>query len=404
MRVWGVWGGKKGGLEKKYLLENRIYLVWGLDNLEHAKNEDDIRKELKNTHPKANDRTRGQWLPSIKTHRFEMQIGDFVIMPFKKRKEYVAIGKITSDYIFDEKGENLQEDEGDFRHYREVKWLNKSMLKEDLREELGKNIKLSGRRTFFTIGEAEVYKSIEKILKKTIPNNPAYIICYYFARFNRESLENLGFASFSEAFEQIAKTFGVSKDTLGWRKYEFKNLLDGRTEQQKYPNRAVPNIKEALKDYTEQQIRSLVIDILENPEGEKNINLAESISNNDSSKKNVAKQIREVVEGGEKYSTHKVRERNPALVKEKKQQAKEKGTLACEACGFDFVKKYGSHGEGFIECHHIKPLHTLKKTSKTKLEDLALLCANCHRMIHRKLEQKKYMSVGELKKIIRSQP
>ena len=30
----------------------------------------------------------------------------------------------------------------------------------------------------------------------------------------------------------------------------------------------------------------------------------------------------------------------------------------CIACGFDFEKTYGTHGKGFIEVHHIKPLST----------------------------------------------
>jgi hypothetical protein len=34
------------------------------------------------------------------------------------------------------------------------------------------------------------------------------------------------------------------------------------------------------------------------------------------------------------------------------------------------------------EAHHTKPVETLVEGSKTKLEDLALLCANCHRMVH----------------------
>jgi 5-methylcytosine-specific restriction protein A len=55
--------------------------------------------------------------------------------------------------------------------------------------------------------------------------------------------------------------------------------------------------------------------------------------------------------------------------------------LACEVCGFDFRAVYGEHGDGYIECHHVTPLHVSGET-KTKLADLILICANCHRMIH----------------------
>jgi 5-methylcytosine-specific restriction enzyme A len=40
----------------------------------------------------------------------------------------------------------------------------------------------------------------------------------------------------------------------------------------------------------------------------------------------------------------------------------------------------------FAEVHHIKPLSELKgiKHETDPKTDLAILCANCHRMIHRK--------------------
>lgn len=93
--------------------------------------------------------------------------------------------------------------------------------------------------------------------------------------------------------------------------------------------------------------------------------------------------------------THRYRERNTRIVKRKKERVlKEQGTLACEVCNFDFSKVYGDHGEGFIECHHTKPVSELEVGSKTKLSDLALVCSNCHRMIHRK---RPWLSVEGLK-------
>jgi 5-methylcytosine-specific restriction protein A len=55
-----------------------------------------------------------------------------------------------------------------------------------------------------------------------------------------------------------------------------------------------------------------------------------------------------------------------------------------EACGFDFEETDGERGKGFIECHHVKPLHTLKPGEKTSVDDLMLLCSNCRRMVHTK--------------------
>ena len=95
--------------------------------------------------------------------------------------------------------------------------------------------------------------------------------------------------------------------------------------------------------------------------------------------------IEEAEEGRVITALHRRYERNSALVQAKKKKALATlGRLACEACGFDFREHYGDHGEGFIECHHTKPVHTLKPGDKTKAGDLRLLCSNCHRMVHAK--------------------
>ena len=97
---------------------------------------------------------------------------------------------------------------------------------------------------------------------------------------------------------------------------------------------------------------------------------------------------------------HRSRERNQKLVAKRKAQRREEcdGALKCEACDFDFVVKYGDRGDGFAECHHKIPLAESGAT-KTRLDDLAILCANCHRMIH---VRKPMLSVEELRSLIRN--
>lgn len=94
---------------------------------------------------------------------------------------------------------------------------------------------------------------------------------------------------------------------------------------------------------------------------------------------------------------HHHRERNTRLVRRKKERALEDtGELQCEVCGFDFTVAYGDREDGFIECHHNRPLSELKSRQTTKLTDLSLVCANCHRMIHRK---RPWLSVEELREL-----
>jgi hypothetical protein len=78
-------------------------------------------------------------------------------------------------------------------------------------------------------------------------------------------------------------------------------------------------------------------------------------------------------------------ERNPKLA----ERAKAAYTCVCRACGFDFAKTYGEVGQGFAEVHHLNPLSERPSNEwtaaiRTSIAEVAVLCANCHRMIHRR--------------------
>ncbi len=45
---------------------------------------------------------------------------------------------------------------------------------------------------------------------------------------------------------------------------------------------------------------------------------------------------------------------------------------------------YGVLGEDYIECHHTKPVSEYLVEQSTNINDLILVCSNCHRMLHRK--------------------
>jgi len=109
--------------------------------------------------------------------------------------------------------------------------------------------------------------------------------------------------------------------------------------------------------------------------------------------------IEEAPEGRLLTRRHLARERNRKLVASKLRSVlKSQGRLTCEGCGFDFEVVYGSRGCGFIECHYTKPLASLAGSSKTHIKDLALVCANCHRMIHR---TRQWLSLNELRDLIK---
>ncbi len=57
----------------------------------------------------------------------------------------------------------------------------------------------------------------------------------------------------------------------------------------------------------------------------------------------------------------------------------------CEVCGMEFSEVYGELGVGFIEVHHLKPVseYTGETVDVNPETDMAAVCPNCHRMLHR---------------------
>jgi hypothetical protein len=104
-------------------------------------------------------------------------------------------------------------------------------------------------------------------------------------------------------------------------------------------------------------------------------------------------------EGRELFLKHRARERNPAVVQRAKALFLQKHKrFFCQACGFDFEKIYGELGRGFIEAHHTIPVSELSSCSKTKVSDIALICSNCHRMVHRK---RPWLTVDKLQSVLK---
>jgi HNH endonuclease len=105
------------------------------------------------------------------------------------------------------------------------------------------------------------------------------------------------------------------------------------------------------------------------------------------------------IEGEPRMFLHYRRERNSSLAQMKRESARNAdGQLECEVCGFIGETVYSDCLVGDVcEVHHRKPLGQLLDVAETCLDDLAILCPNCHRAIHRTTPM---MSVEELRKRI----
>lgn len=93
--------------------------------------------------------------------------------------------------------------------------------------------------------------------------------------------------------------------------------------------------------------------------------------------------------------TVKQRQRSRTLVKDAKQHFLDKhGRLFCEVCGFEFEEFYGID---YIEAHHMRAIADYDEDDETVIEDLVMLCANCHRIIH---SQTPPLTIDDLKQRI----
>ena len=103
-------------------------------------------------------------------------------------------------------------------------------------------------------------------------------------------------------------------------------------------------------------------------------------------------------EGRTITAVHLRRERKASLRHKVIASRRKAGRMCCEACGH--VPSLPGIEDAEFECHHVRPLATTGMVA-TKLADMALLCANCHRLLHRLMVAKKqWVSVELLKETL----
>jgi 5-methylcytosine-specific restriction enzyme A len=103
----------------------------------------------------------------------------------------------------------------------------------------------------------------------------------------------------------------------------------------------------------------------------------------------------ELFEGAVRRVLVNAYERNP----EARKNCIEHHGAVCKACGFDFEKKYGEIGKGFIHVHHLKQISEIGKTYQIDpVNDLVPVCPNCHAIMHKR---KPPYTIQEVKSFLR---
>ena len=108
----------------------------------------------------------------------------------------------------------------------------------------------------------------------------------------------------------------------------------------------------------------------------------------------------EFFEGRIVTQIHKRRERNPNLRKRLLATRRGIGQLTCDMCGNYSKSRITTFEDAAFEAHHLVPVAMVAER-KTRLVDLALLCAGCHRLVHRAIAvEKRWLSIGEARGVL----
>lgn len=100
--------------------------------------------------------------------------------------------------------------------------------------------------------------------------------------------------------------------------------------------------------------------------------------------------VKHAIEGILTESRRTIRSRSRALRDEKLRNA---GGI-CEACQTDYSRWHGLDATRVLTVHHRQQVSAFDEPRVSSLEDLAVLCANCHMLVHE--DQRQALGVEEL--------
>ncbi len=212
-------------------------------------------------------------------------------------------------------------------------------------------------------------------------NRKATILAYYFSKFDRDAMRQLGYSTLTEAFSDLSLKFGKDNNYLKLRRDEFDPLTGSHRVgfNRRMPNAVVETFHNGLKHYTFEELTRIVQAILTDNE---TITIAE----------NERQQARQIIQGctedeieailnGRDTTSHIVRRIRESTnrVFDHNIQRSLKGLYECrcQICGERAVEMYGVD---VSEAHHIQPFSL---TANNDAKNVMIVCPDHHRIIHK---------------------
>lgn len=198
----------------------------------------------------------------------------------------------------------------------------------------------------------------------------------------------------NDAIKYLITTHGMSKGSAEGYIVNFKKMMDGEKFTLKNSKEQTDYILTKIKtDYGDNKLRGAIKAANEHVDYQKGLgtNLKglrviisqheQALDSQEAIYPDDLDEPEALFEGVKKTIFVNSYERNPLA----RARCIEKYGAKCVVCGFDFGKKYGDIGLGFIHVHHLKQLADIKQGYEIHpIKDLRPVCPNCHAMLHKK--------------------
>lgn len=212
-------------------------------------------------------------------------------------------------------------------------------------------------------------------------NRKATIVAYYFSKFDRDAMRELGYSNLTEAFNDLSIKIGKDNGYLKLRRDEFDPLTGSHRVgfHRRAPNTIVQTFHNGLKRYTFEEFTKIVKSILVE-DAPIIINATERREAKQIIQGCTEEEIEAIINGRDTSSkvVRAIKESNNRVFDTKIQKSLKKiYEFRCQICGATAMEAYGVD---VSEAHHIE---MFSLTANNDAKNIMIVCPDHHRIIHK---------------------
>lgn len=213
-------------------------------------------------------------------------------------------------------------------------------------------------------------------------NRKLSIIAYYFSKFDRDAMRQLGYGSLTDAFVDLSQQFGKDNGYLKLRRDEFDPLTGSHRQgfNKRNPNAVVENFHNGLKNYEFEELTEIVKTILDDERTSIEIPHLEIVSAKELMKPYAEEDIERIIDQRDLNSGiyKKFVQQNRCVFDDKiPNSLKALYSHKCQICGAEAMPIYGVD---IAEAHHIE---YFSLTANNDASNVMILCPDHHKIAHK---------------------